>query len=98
MKNFGLICSLCKHASALQNRKDCLLFCMCRATFQDNFILCMYKKGVWVQLIFFLSVLFSSLCVVLVLKIKLAVYKPLLENLISLLVSVLLFIFDGFLC
>lgn len=58
----------------------------------------MYKKGVWVQLIFFLSVLFSSLCVVLVLKIKLAVYKPLLENLISLLVSVLLFIFDGFLC
>lgn len=35
-----------------------------------NFILCMYKKGIWAQLIFFLSVLFYSLCVVLVLKIK----------------------------
>lgn len=70
MKNFGLICSLCKHASALQNRKDCLLFCMCRARFQDNFILCMYKKGICAQLFFFISVLFSSLCVVLVLKIN----------------------------
>lgn len=44
MKNFGLICSLCKHASALQNRKDCLLFYMRRARLQDNFILCMFKK------------------------------------------------------
>lgn len=43
MKNVALICSLCKHASPLQNRKDCLLFCMCTARLQDNFILCMYK-------------------------------------------------------
>lgn len=44
IKNFGLICSLCKHASALKNRKDCLLFYMHRARLQDNFFLCMYKR------------------------------------------------------
>lgn len=47
MKNFGLICSLCKHASALQNRKDWLLFYMHRARLQGNFILCMYKKYIY---------------------------------------------------
>jgi len=69
MKNFGFICSLCKHASALQKRKDCLLFYMHRARLQDNFILCMYKN-IWAQLIFFHSVLLYSACVMLVLKIK----------------------------
>lgn len=70
MKNFSLICSLCKYALALQNRKDCLLFYMRRARLQDNLILCMYKKYIWAQLISFHSVLLSSPCVMLFLKTK----------------------------